>query len=230
MHNSTTSGLAIVKAGGFAAIGMALCYISVAVIFFGLLSAPPGTDTLGRIQYLQQEYTLVATGYGIGYLLFGVLLAMLLQTLQQAVPNKHAATAALADRFGNVWVVLMMASGMAVLIGLDKIFRLAASEPVQAVALYHSSGLLTDALGGGIELVGGLWVLLLSIAGLQQQWLPRAVHLLGLLVGSLGILTVLHTAPYLKEAFGLSQLMWFIWLGVLLLSSGTGKHNSSALS
>lgn len=229
MDNSTTSGVALLKTGGWAAIGMALCYISVAVIFFGLLAVPAGLDSLGRLQfYLQQEYMLVAIGWGIGYLLFGLLLAIVLQALRQAIPQNQSAIAALAERFGNIWVVLMMASGMVALISMDMTLRLVDSSPEQAVALYNTSNLLTNALGGGIELVGGLWVLLLSIAGLQQQKrFGKALHLLGLLVGSLGILTVLHTVPYLKDAFGLSQLVWFIWLGVLLVTADSGRQYSA---
>lgn len=231
MHNSTTSGLAIVKAGGCAAIGMALCYISVAVIFFGLLAAPAGLDNLGRLQfYLQQEYLLVAIGWGIGYLLFGVLLAILLQALRQAMPPNPSGIAALAERFGNVWVVLMLASGMVALISMDMTLRLLDTSAEQALALYNTGNLLTNALGGGIELVGGLWVLLLSIAGLQQQRFAKALHLLGLIVGSLGILTVLHTVPYLKDAFGITQLIWFIWLGVSLLRWEASKGNGAGLS
>ena len=221
---------AVLRSGGYAAIGMALCYISVAVIFFGLLAVPPGLDSLGRLQYLQQEYSLVASGYGIGYLLFGVLLEILLKALQQALPDKQSAIAGLAERFGNVWLVLMMASGMAALIGLDMTLRLVDSEPEQALALFNSRNLITEALGGGIELVGGFWVLLFSIAGLQQQRFARPLHLLGLLVGSLGILTVLHTLPYLKEAFGLLQLIWFIWLGMVLLTTAGDKRNGPGLN
>ena len=225
MHNSTTSARAMAKAGGYAAIGMALCYISVAVIFFGLLAVPAGLDSLGRLQfYLQQEYSLVAIGWGMGYLLFAVLLAILLQALQQALPAKHCAAAGLAERFGNVWLVLMMASGMVALISMDMTLRLLDSSTEQALALYNTGNLLKHALGGGIELVGGLWVLLLSIAGLQLQRFAKALHLLGLVVGSLGILTVLHTVPYLKDAFGISQLIWFSWLGVILLR----QHSNSA--
>lgn len=229
MLNSTLTGLSIVKAAGFAAIGMALCYISMAVIFFGLLNMPAGLDSLGRLQYMQQHYLLIATGYGIGYLVFGVLLAILLQGLQQALPQKQSAIAALANRFGNVWLMLMMASGMVALISMDMTLRLVESSPEQALALYNTRNLLTNALGGGIELVGGLWVLLLSIAGLQKQWFAKALHLLGLVVGSLGILTVLHTVPYLKDAFGLLQLVWFFWLGVMLLTGYSGKRSISAL-
>ena len=232
--NSMTTQLltntAFIRAGGIAAIGMALCYISVAVIFFGVLDVPAGLDSLGRLQYLQQEYSWVASGYGIGYLLFGVLLAILLQALQQALPDKQSAIAGLAERFGNVWLVLMMASGMAALIGLDMTLRLLDSSTEQALALYNTGNLLTNALGGGIELVGGLWVLLLSIAGLQQQRFAKALHLLGLIVGSLGILTVLHSVPYLKDAFGITQLIWFIWLGTALLRRKAGKGHNAELS
>lgn len=230
MTNKALPNAAVLRCGGYAAIGMALCYISMAVIFFGLLAVPAELDGLGRLQYLQQEYGLVASGYGIGYLLFGVLLAILLQALRQVMPDNQSAIAGLAERFGSVWLVLMLAAGMAALIGLDMTFRLLDSKPEQALALYNTSNLLTNALGGGIELVGGLWVLLLSIAGLQQQRFAKALHLLGLVVGSLGILTVLHTVPYLKDAFGLLQLLWFIWLGIALLRWKAGKGHNAELS
>ena len=226
MYHNTTSGQAMVKAGGCAAIGMALCYISMAIIFFGLLAVPAGLDSLGRLQfYLQQEYLLVAIGWGIGYLLFAVLLAILLQALRQAMPHHPSGIAALAERFGNVWLALMLASGMLALISMDMTLRLLDTSTEQALALYNTGNLLTNALGGGIELVGGLWVLLLSIAGLQQQHFTKALHLLGLIVGSLGILTVLHTVPYLKDAFGISQLIWFIWLGITLLRADTSESS-----
>jgi len=209
---------------------MALCYVAMAVIFFGMLSMPEGADTAGKIQYLQQHHLLVASGYGIGYLLFVVLLAILLQTLQQVFANRPSALFRLAERFGNVWLVLMLASGMVALIGLQMVFRLMESDPQQALALYNTRNLLTEALGGGIELVGGLWVLLLSISGLQQQRFSKVLHLLGLVVGSLGILTVLHTVLYLKDAFGLTQLIWFIWLGISLLRCSAGKGNHAGVS
>ncbi|HEY9043460.1 MAG TPA: hypothetical protein VIN66_14855 [Rheinheimera sp.] len=217
MAHQISNNTTLLRSGGLAAIGMALCYIAMAVIFFGMLSIPAGLDSAGKIQYLQQHHLLVASGYGIGYLLFGVLLAIVLQALHQVFASSPTALFRLAERFGNVWLVLMLASGMVALIGLQMVFRLMESDPQQALALYNTRNLLTEALGGGIELVGGLWVLLLSISGLQQQRLGKALHVLGLVVGALGILTVLHTLPYLKDAFGITQLIWFIWLGISLL-------------
>lgn len=218
MCDKTATSPVVLQAGAIAVFGMALCYISMAVIFFGLITLPAGLDTLGRLQYvLQQHYLLVAIGYGIGYLLFGVLLAILLQALRQVIADAQSAVAGLAERFGQVWLVLMMASGMVALISMDMTLRLLDSSTEQALALHNSYQLLTNALGGGIELVGGLWALLLSLAGLKHHILPKSLHRLGIIVGSLGIATVLHTLPYLKDAFGITQFIWFIWLGVALL-------------
>lgn len=219
MQNSTLAGITLLRTGGLAAIGMAACYISMYGIFFGLISPSAGLDTLGLIEYMQHQRLLLAITYSIGYLLFGVLLAITLQALHQTLPDKHSAIAGLAERFGWIWVMLMMASGMTYLLGLDRIFHLVSIDPVQAQALYQSTWLITNALGGGIELVGGIWVLLLSIAGLKQQTFSKLLHLLGLLVGTLGVLTVLHTLTELKHAFGLLQLIWFLWLGAALLNT-----------
>ena len=56
------------------------------------------------------------------------------------------------------------------------------------------------------------------------------MHVLGRVVGVLGVLTVMHTLPYLKDAFGITQLIWFIWLGISLLRCSAGKGNSAGVS
>ena len=214
-HNRT-----MLRFGGLAALGMATCYISMFILFFGgVITIPPGSDTLTTLGYIQQGYLLIATSYSIGYLLFGVLLAVLLQALKHALPVHTSGLAGLADRFGGIWVVLMMATGMIYLIGLDRAIGLLNTDPEQANAVIQTVWLLGDALGGEIELVGGLWVLLMSIAGLKHQRLPRALHWLGLMIGSVGILTLLHKVSALHAVFGLAQIVWFIWLGVALLCS-----------
>ena len=203
---------------GIAAIGMALCYLTMALIFFGFLSQPEQADPLQKIQYLAQHHLLVAMGYATGYLVFGFLLAVMVIALPHQLPKPKSALVQIASLFGKVWVVLMMASGMIALVGLNRSISLTDIDPTLAITLFHLTGLMTDALGGGIELVGGLWILLFSIAGLKQQPKRAKLHWLGLFTGSFAVLTVFHTLPYLKEAFGLSQLVWQLWFGIVLLS------------
>jgi hypothetical protein len=56
------------------------------------------------------------------------------------------------------------------------------------------------------------------VAALRNGGLPKAFSLFGFVVGGAGIITVI---PALGEigamVFGLSQIVWFIWLGVVML-------------
>jgi hypothetical protein len=66
--------------------------------------------------------------------------------------------------------------------------------------------------------VGGLWVLLSSWVALRTRALPRLLSYLGVLVSVAGIVTVV---PALGEIggsiFGLGTIVWFLWLGVVML-------------
>ena len=73
-------------------------------------------------------------------------------------------------------------------------------------------------MGGGVDLVGGLWILLVSWSALQSGGLPKPLNYLDMVIGVVGILTVVPAFGELGGAiFGLSQIVWFIWLGIVLL-------------
>ena len=76
-----------------------------------------------------------------------------------------------------------------------------------------------DGLGGGIEVVGGLWVLLVSWAALWARGLPRALNYLGMVIGVSGLLTVVPVLEVLGAVFGLGLIVWFAWLGIVMLRS-----------
>ena len=67
------------------------------------------------------------------------------------------------------------------------------------------------------EMLGGTWVLLVSLVALRGQVLPRWLDWLGVVVGAAGIGS---TVPGLAGAailFGLLVIVWFAGLGVALL-------------
>ncbi|MBK7021560.1 MAG: hypothetical protein IPH38_18700 [Candidatus Microthrix sp.] len=74
--------------------------------------------------------------------------------------------------FAGIWAALMYASGMISNVGIEAVADLAASEPDRAVAVWSTLDIVTNGLGGGNELVGGIWILLVSIAGLITTRLP----------------------------------------------------------
>lgn len=230
LFNSALSGqdrfFTLRRCGGFAAIGMALCYLAMALIFFGILSQPEDASSVQKIQYAAQHYFLISSGYAIGYLVFGFLLAVMVIAIAQLLPQPHSALLQVASLFGKVWVVLMMASGMIALTGLHRSIQLVDTDPMLAVTLFQVMGLITNALGGGIEWAGGLWILLFSIVGLQQASDQKKLNWLGVFTGSCAVLTLFHNLPYLKEAFGLSQLIWQLWFGAVLLRQNQHQRST----
>ena len=76
---------------------------------------------------------------------------------------------------------------------------------------------------GNGDILGGLLTLLVSLAALRAGGLPKGLNILGLLVGAVGIITIIPALNALTGVFGLGQIIWFIWLGIVLLRSNLGK-------
>jgi hypothetical protein len=108
----------------------------------------------------------------------------------------------------------MFASGMVANVGLEAVVDLHGNDPAASAALWTAVSTVTDGLGGGNEIVGGLWVALLSWAALRFGGLPKALAYFGLLIGVAGLVTVVPGLSSLGIVFGLGCIGWFLWLGV----------------
>ena len=151
------------------------------------------------------------------YVIFGVFLAVLVTAIHERLKNDTPTLSQIASVFGVVWIVLVIASGMIANVGLGVVIDLSINNPEQAMTVWLTINSIVEGLGGGNEIVGGLWVLLLSISALKGDKFPKILNYLGVFVGSVGVLTI-YPADVLTEVFGLSQIIWFIWLGVHMLS------------
>lgn len=204
------------KAGGAAALVKAIIYVSAFVFFGAFWNYPIDADSAQELSFLAENQSILSIAYIIMYVLFGVLLAVLVLAVHERLKNNSANLSQVAAIFGVVWVGLVIASGMIANIGLASVLELANSEPEQAITVWRTIGSVVEGIGGGNEIVGGLWVLLLSIAALKANQLPKLLNYIGLFVGTVGILT-LYPADSLTAIFGLSQIVWFFWLGLVLL-------------
>ncbi len=206
--------------GGLSSITMALCYISLFVLFGAVIEWPQDAEKIEVISFMHQNRMLLDIAYGVGYLLFGVVLCITVQAAHAMLSDPKSAMLNTASIFGIIWVMLVLAAGMIRLLSFESMYALYETQPEQAINMLNISNVIVDGLGGGIELAGGVWVFLLSLVGLRRGQ-AKGLNYLGLVVGMFGMLTVLHTVPYLKELFGLSQIVWFIWLGVFLMKDSS---------
>lgn len=203
------------KAGGLAAVAEALIYIGAFVYFGAFWHYPADADTVQKFAFLAEHQVPFSIANFLMYVLFGILLAVLVLALYQRSKPYSPELSRFAAMFGMLWVGLVIASGMISNIALVAVLETATADPLQAMTVWQSVNIVVDGIGGGNEIVGGLWVLLLSVAALKGEALPRALNLLGVFVGLAGVLTVLPL-EMLKAVFGLSQIVWFAWVGWVL--------------
>lgn len=213
------------KMGGIAALVEALTFMIGFALYLTLLeSANYGSLSVSPTQhaaFLVENQTLMYVWNLIIYVVFGIFLVVLSLALHKRLAELTSPLVPIATVFGLIWSVLVIASGMVANIGASLIITLYATDPVQAGNVWLSMSFVTNGLGGGNEIVGGVWVLLLSWVALQGNILPKGLNYLGLVVSVSGILTVVPALELFGAIFGFGLIVWFVWVGIVLLSTNT---------
>lgn len=206
------------RIGGMAALLEATIYVFAFVFFGAFWNFPTDADSVHKFAFLAENQVILSIVNLIMYVVFGILLAVLVIAINARLKSNTPTLSQIASIFGVVWVGLVIASGMIANIGLTVALELSAKDPEQAMIVWRTIYAVVEGLGGGNEVVGGLWVLLLSFAALKGDELSKLLNYFGIFVGFVGILTV-YPAQVLTEVFGVSQIVWFSWLGVTMFSS-----------
>lgn len=205
------------RIGGICGITEALIYVF-AFVVYGTILVFPGANAgvVERLNFLKDNYLTLSILNLISYVLFGIILAVLVLAIHQRLKNQSPIISSLASIFGIIWVGLVISSGMITNIGLSVVLDIGTKEPENAMLIWRSVGIVSEGLGGGNEIVGGLWVLLVSIVALKGQLFSKALIFLGLLVGLAGMLTI-YPLEIFTEIFGISQIIWFLWIGIFMI-------------
>ncbi|WP_420571341.1 hypothetical protein [Kordia sp.] len=207
----------IQKIGGICAILEAFIYIAAFIVYGGILVYPEvNSGAIEELNFLSNNYIILSVLNFVSYVLFGILLAVLVLAIHQRLKNDAPNFSRLASIFGIIWVGLVIASGMITNIGLTSILEIGATDPEQAMQIWNSVSIVSEGLGGGNEIVGGIWVLFISIIALKGRLFSTALHTLGIFVGVAGILTV-YPLTIFTEIFGITQIIWFLWIGIVMI-------------
>ncbi|WP_432477043.1 hypothetical protein [Nocardioides sp. GXQ0305] len=213
------------RAGGWAALVEAATYL----VGFGVAAAylaPAGFEDAQdspaeSLTFLLDHQVVLYAWYLVLYVVAGAALVVLVLGIHDRLERPSPAVARTTTAFGLIWAGLLLASGMIALVGQRAAVELAASDRAEAVSTWSAVSVVQEALGGGIEVVGALWVLLASAAALRTSTVPRGLGVLGLVVGAAGAMTLVPQAGGAAVLFGLGFIAWFVWAGVVLLRSGT---------
>ncbi len=206
------------KVGGFAALYLAVAYVVAMPYFVLFVQYQSAVDTAEKVALLVGNHGSMRVMYMVTYVIFGIVLAILTLALYARLKNGSPTLAQAATAVGLIWAFVLVASGMIFNAGMAAVVGLHGTNPDQAVAAWQAIEPVTEGLGGsGGELLGGLWVLLVSVAALRTGGLPKALNWLGVVIGSAGVLSVVPVLRDLGYGFGLLQIVWFVWLGIVML-------------
>ena len=207
------------KFGGFAALYMAAAHLIGIVIFLVILDYLSITDPAQKVALNVEQQRVVFSTNLLMYVFFGFFLIVLSLALYDRLRSGAPAVMQVATAIGVIWAGSLIASGMVANAGLATIVPLYAKDPAQSALTWQGIEVVANGLGNANgEILGGLWVLLVSLAALRTGGLTKGLNILGLVVGTVGIISIIPgLTALLIGVFGLSQILWFVWLGIVLL-------------
>ncbi|MEW6400951.1 MAG: DUF4386 family protein [Chloroflexota bacterium] len=211
---------ALQKSGGIAALYMAVAYLIGIVLFLVILNYPSITDPAQKVALLVEKEIVIFSTNLLMYVFFGVSLIVLSLALYDRLKPGAPAIMQVATALGIIWAGSLIASGMVANAGIAPVVALYVKDPNQAALTWQGIETVANGLGyANGEILGGLLTLLVSLAALRAGGLPRGLNILGLLVGAVGIISIFPGLTGLIEVYGLSKIIWFVWLGFVLLRS-----------
>ena len=212
------------KFGGFAALYLAAGYIMGMIGFLGVVDVSSVADPVKQVALMADNQAFLYTLHLIVYVVWGVFMVVLALALYDRLKAGSPALAQTATVFGLFWACVIIVGGMIHNIGMQNVVDLYGKDPAQAGTVWLTIDSVLGGLAGSNEIIGGIWMLLLSWAALRTGELSKVLNYLGVLVGVAGIISII---PALAEIFiyifALGQIVWVIWLGIVLLRSNPGK-------
>ncbi|GAA5529859.1 DUF4386 family protein [Herpetosiphon gulosus] len=205
------------KWGGIAALINGFAYIIGIGMVVTLLATFLEASQTEKISFLIEHQNLMALWYLIIYLVAGVWMVPLAIALHHRMQQANPLLMQVTTAMGIIWATTILSSGMLLVNNIKIIADLQQQNPEQTLAVSTAISAVASGLGGAIELPGGIWVSLISIAALQTKRLPKALNYLGLLIGAAGIAMTIPAIAAVGTLFGVGMIGWFLWVGVVLI-------------
>ena len=212
------------RAGGIAALVGALTVVIGLAMFAFVLSdyASGDPEPAEAVAFLTEHHAAIFIWNLITLIVFSVALVVVALTLNKRLKGSSSLLSQTATAFGIIWAGLLIAAGMILNIGFGTVVDLYATDAAQAETVWLAIDSVGNGLSGGMEIVGPLWVLLVSIAALQAGALSRWLNYLGILIAAGGFVTILPALEDVGAIFGLGLIVWLTWLGIIMLRDA--KH------
>ncbi len=218
MMARTSGSAGMQRAGGIAALYIAVAYLAAIPYFVFMVNYPGVVDPVQKVILLRDNYLSMYWMHVVSFEFVTLGLIVVTLAMYQRLKKFAPSTVQFATVVGLLRSGLLLASVMVFNYGMEAVVRLFATAPDQAASAWQVIEPVAEALGGsGGEILGGVWFLLTSVVALRAKVFPRALNWLGVAIGTAGILSLVPALSGLEVVFGLLQIVWFAWLGTVML-------------
>ncbi|MDA8596921.1 DUF4386 family protein [Candidatus Pacebacteria bacterium] len=188
-----------------------LSYIGGIFVYLQLLKYDNATSASEQLAIIGNNPVLVHITTLLIYVIFSFAIILLASYLYLKLKNKQPVLSLLSVITGVVWATILIASGFISMTVTTLLMNgTAASELTSA---WQAIDIISNALGGGNELMGGVFTGLVSLAMYKARFSSMVTSILGALVLLGGTISAL---PYLADIgigiFVISQILWFFSL------------------
>ena len=219
LRTTTLERTASSRAGAIGALVAAATFVFGIALFVTSLSDYTSGDPTpaDSVKFLVGHQSTLFAWYLVIFLVFGVAIIPLARALHRRLADVSPQLADIGAVFAYIWAGIMFATGMISNIGITAVADLDKTDPAAAEGLWSSIDTVTNGLGGGNELLGGMWILVVSLAAWGTHRLPTGLNVLGLVSATAGLVTLVPGLSDVGMVFGLGSIAWFAWIGIVLL-------------
>lgn len=208
-------------ASAFAALSFVVGFALYSTVLFDL--ADDDITSLEELKVIKDNEQIYYLSNMILYIFFGIAQLALSIGMATASSAMFPATSSLAKAFGIIWSTLVIAAGMVGNIGANEALDLYEKDPEGAASLWKVIQTIHSGIGGGNEIVGGIWVLMagwLYFKTLPCDKIAFIDKIVLVLTNFAGWTGILSTVPIMAESttvvFGVSMIVWYALFGILM--------------
>lgn len=199
------------KLAVISAVYSGLSYIGGIFVYLQLLKYDSATSASEQLNIISSNPILVHITTLHIYVIFSFGIILLATYLYLKLKNEQPILGLLSLITGVLWATILIASGF-ISMAVTTLLMDGTATSDLAVA-WQTIDIISNALGGGNELIGGVFTGLLSLAMYKARYSGVVTSILGALVFIGGTISAL---PYLADIgigiFVISQILWFFSL------------------
>ena len=125
------------------------------------------TDPIEKVTQLVDNQAFLYVLYLISYVIWGIVLVVLVLAPNERLKADSPAIMQTATSIGLIWACIVIASGQVYNLGMGVVVDQYGVDPAQAATVWLAIDSVFEGLGGSNEVLGGIWILLVSWAALR---------------------------------------------------------------